>query len=216
MLCEKSAALCSTAAGRPSPKHLQRRQAPQEVFVPVPPRWCLTLLQFLHTAAGVNPVRRVPGSKDTALPRCWHRQCQSVPRLMSGPTSVTFTHNPCASSGRTCHNQVPARHRLCRFTLRINAGAALTGWAVPAQVPEAVCPPAAPVSSAAPGSLRSPFRGAPEPAAPHFQTTSGTNAPVAALLPRPWSFRDSKAGARIKAGNNLNDITRATVQPLRL
>ena len=40
---------------------------------------------------------------------------------------------------------------------RINAGAALTGWAVPAQAPEGVCPPAAPV-----------FGGA----SPHCQTPS--------------------------------------------
>ena len=40
-------------------------------------------------------------------------------------------------------------------------------WAVPAQAPEAVCLPTLSVSSAAPGSLRSPFRGAPEPADPH-------------------------------------------------
>ena len=40
-------------------------------------------------------------------------------------------------------------------------------WAVPSQTPEGVCPPTTSVSSAAPGSLASPFPGAPEPAAPH-------------------------------------------------
>ena len=45
-------------------------------------------------------------------------------------------------------------------------------WAVPAQAGEAVFPPTAPVSSAAPGSPRSPLRGAPEPAALRFKTAS--------------------------------------------
>ena len=40
-------------------------------------------------------------------------------------------------------------------------------WAVPAQAPEGVCPPTTSVSSAVPGSLASPFHGAPEPADPH-------------------------------------------------
>ena len=44
---------------------------------------------------------------------------------------------------------------------------ALTRWARWAQGREAVCPPTASVSSAVPGSLASPFHGAPEPAAPH-------------------------------------------------
>ena len=45
--------------------------------------------------------------------------------------------------------------------------ATLTRWAVPAQAGEAVCPPTASVSSAVPGSPRSPFHGAPEPSVPH-------------------------------------------------
>ena len=67
------------------------------------------------------------------------------------------------------------------------------------------------------GSLRSP-----RPCAvkarqrPTRQTASGANAPVAARLPRPWWFRDSKAGVRITAVLDLNDITRSTVHPLRL
>ena len=40
-------------------------------------------------------------------------------------------------------------------------------WAVPAQALEAVCLPTTSVSSAVPGSLASPFHGAPEPADPH-------------------------------------------------
>ena len=40
--------------------------------------------------------------------------------------------------------------------------------------------------------------------------------PTLHCVPRPWSFRDSKAGARIAAGNHSHDITRATDQPLRL
>ena len=55
-----------------------------------------------------------------------------------------------------------------------------TGWAVPAQATEAVCPHTSSVSSAAP-----------EPAAPYFQTASVANAPLASLVPRPWSLVDS-------------------------
>ncbi|MBR5431728.1 MAG: hypothetical protein IK119_05030, partial [Bacteroidales bacterium] len=49
-------------------------------------------------------------------------------------------------------------------------------------------------------------------ALPH-QTASGA---TLHFVPRPWSFRDSKAGSRINAGANLNDNPRTTHQPLRL
>lgn len=54
-------------------------------------------------------------------------------------------------------------------------------WAVPSQAPEGVCPPTTSVSSAVPGSLASPFHGAPEPADPH----SARHPPG----PRSTSFR---------------------------
>ena len=76
---------------------------------------------------------------------------------------------------------------------RLDVGARSLFWAVPAQAPEAVCLPTSSVSSAAPGSLRSPFRGASEPAAlPHNAADRlRGHAPLAALVPRPWSLGDS-------------------------
>ena len=76
---------------------------------------------------------------------------------------------------------------------RLGVGARSLLWAVPAQAPEAVCLPTTSVSSAAPGSLRSPFRGAPEPAVlPHDSADRlRGHAPLAALVPRPWSLGDS-------------------------
>ena len=76
---------------------------------------------------------------------------------------------------------------------RLGVGARSLPWAVPAQAPEAVCLPTTSVSSAAPGSLRSPFRGAPEPAVlPHNAADRlRGHAPLAALVPRPWSLGDS-------------------------
>ena len=64
---------------------------------------------------------------------------------------------------------------------RINVSTALTRWAVPAQAPEAVCHPFASVSSAVPGSPRSPFHGAPE----HVAHTPSRPPPG----PRSTSFR---------------------------
>ncbi len=65
---------------------------------------------------------------------------------------------------------IPARHRRCWGVPGLTAASLLPSirqWAVPAQAPEGVCPPTTSVSSAVPGSLTSPFHGAPEPAVPH-------------------------------------------------
>ena len=70
---------------------------------------------FLHTSAGVNPVRSVPGSRDTALPRCWRRQSPDKPALdCAGATVPGFA---------------------------INVLLLFEEWAVPAQAGEAVCQP---------------------------------------------------------------------------
>ena len=103
---------------------------------------------FLHTSAGKNPARSVPGSPGAGVPP-------------AGADSVSlFRVRAAAQTATDCAGgTVPglsAKSLLPSFQQ----------WAVPAQAPEAVCLPFAPVSSAAPGSLRSPFRGAPEPAAP--------------------------------------------------
>ena len=47
---------------------------------------------FLHTSAGVNPVRSVPGSRGTALPRCWRRHCPSSRLCSRGQAPST---KPC-------------------------------------------------------------------------------------------------------------------------
>ena len=170
------------------------------------------MLLCLHTAAGMNPVRRVPGSKEAAS-RPLAQTVSVSPALDVSPYFRPLPADSCRllqqglPQARACQPQTapvpPHQHRSlvplfqepCQFagTLvpRINAGATLTGWAVPAQATEAVCPHTSSVSSAAPGSPRSPFRGAPESAAPHFQTASVANAPLASLVPRPWSLADS-------------------------
>ncbi len=101
------------------------------------------------SAAGSLPLRK-PGSRQSRLPRLL--RSRSSVRLRRGYTWALF--RPVSPSGHPEY------------------------WAVPAQATEAVCPPTSSVSSVAPGNLRSPFRGAPEPAAPYFQTASEANAPL--------------------------------------
>ena len=103
---------------------------------------------FLHTSAGKNPARSVPGSPGAGVPPAG---ADSVSLFRVRAAAQTATD--CA--GGTVQG-LSAKSLLPSFQQ----------WAVPAQAPEAVCHPFAPVSSAAPGSLASPFRGAPEPAAP--------------------------------------------------
>ena len=60
------------AWGRPGTKGRVPEQVRHTTFVTVPPRYGFavvnTRLLFLHTSAGKNPVRSVPGSRDTAVP----------------------------------------------------------------------------------------------------------------------------------------------------
>ena len=118
--------------------------------------------------------QRPVGRPGHGRPGRWRRQCQFVPRTSRSPNR----HRLRGSLRINVVAVVLLFVCQCQFAKtvipRINAGAALTGWAVPAQAPEAVCPRTSPVSSAAPGSLWSPFRGAPEPADPH------------AARPPPW------------------------------
>ena len=111
------------------------------------------MLLFLHTAAGVNPVRRVPGSKEAAVPAAG---AESVSQHGAGHRQHRNTHarpahvlpaTPCAVGTVSALASPPA----------ISFVAALL-WAVPAQAPEAVCPPHGPLSLSAAGSLRSPVR----------------------------------------------------------
>ena len=108
-----------------------------------------TCLLFLHTSAGKNPARSVPGRQDTAV------------RIRSRLLAQTVTGFRFAAPATDCAGgMVPG----------LTAASLLPSireWAVPSQAPEGVCPPTTSVSSAVPGSLASPFHGAPEPAAPH-------------------------------------------------
>ena len=65
-----------------------------------------------------------------------------------------------------------------------------------------------------PGAYGLPSVVPPKPASPH--TSRPPPGPTLRFASRPWSFRDSKAGSRIKVGEDAGDIARATVQPLRL
>ena len=108
-----------------------------------------TCLLFLHTSAGKNPARSVPGRQDTAV------------RIRSRLLAQTVSGFRYAAPATDCAGgMVPG-------LTAMNVFPSIRQWAVPAQAPEGVCPPTTSVSSAVPGSLASPFHGAPEPAAPH-------------------------------------------------
>ena len=153
---------------------------------------CYTWPLFLHTSAGVNPARSVPGVQDAAVrvaAGCWRSVCplryapghtlrrwepaQTLRRRASIRGAVLVRGEGCAPLGRWCALTLLGRS--------------------PAQAPEAVCLPTTSVSSAAPGSLRSPFCGAPEPAVLPRDSADRLrgHAPLAALVPRPWSLGDS-------------------------
>ena len=94
-----------------------------------------TCLLFLHTSAGKNPARSVPGRQGAAVPAAG---ADSVSLFRVRAAAQTATD--CAWGtvpGLTAKSLLPSFQQ----------------WAVPAQAPEAVCLPFAPVSSAAPGSL---------------------------------------------------------------
>ena len=97
----------------------------------------------------MNPARSVPGRQDTAV------------RIRSRLLAQTVSGFRYAAPATDCAGgMVPG-------LTAMNVFPSIRQWAVPAQAPEGVCPPTTSVSSAVPGSLASPFHGAPEPAAPH-------------------------------------------------
>ena len=118
-----------------------------------------TCLLFLHTSAGKNPAGSVPGRQEAAVPAAGADSVGTSPP-QTAPVRPHQGRSRCSLIQRPC---LGANHRR---TPLLPPCLAPTGWAVPAQAREAVCLPFAPVSSAAPGSLASPFRDAPEPAAP--------------------------------------------------
>ncbi len=151
----QSAALRSSAAGSfqavtPLPP---LRYAPFRQKSPVPPLLG-TALPWLYLPAIPPHLRReesrrkCSGQAGGSRSGCWRRHCQFGAQLRRSPNCQRLRRS--GSARPSAVGVVPS----------------IGQWAVPAQAPEAVCPPFAPVSSASPGSLASPFRGAPESAAP--------------------------------------------------
>lgn len=215
--CEHPAALRSSAAGSFQAVTPLPPQAPSEESRPSTPRYGFAVVKpgryssrpcvifALRAVLACVPHRcgpssaktpqSLPGVQDTAVPavgadsvshRRSVRQHTPPPRIraarhrlrgsarISVVTSCIYS-KVCACSRRPLY---PASEPVRRSLL----------WAVPAQAAEAVFPPFAPVSSAAPGSPRSPFRGAPEPAAPTHKTAS---AATLHFVPRPMALPDS-------------------------
>ena len=112
-------------------------------------RRVITCLLFLHTSAGKNPARSVPGRQDTAV------------RIRSRLLAQTVSGFRFAAPATDCAGGIVPGLTAASLLPSIRE------WAVPSQTPEGVCPPTASVSSAVPGSLASPFHAAPEPADPH-------------------------------------------------
>ena len=188
MQCGQSAALGASLGVGPAPMVVCRSKSATRPSSPF----------LLGTASPWSNLAAIPPhrSRDESRPPCsgqpgygrpgrWRRQCQT-----SQICSATYV----AAQNPRCQPQtarlLPLQRR-CVVLLfdglylfantvvpRISVCARSLPWAVPAQAPEAVCLPTPSVSSAAPGSPRSPFRGAPEPAAPHFQTASVANPPL--------------------------------------
>ena len=127
---------------------------------------------FLHTSAGENPAGSVPGAQEAAVPAAGadsvshpvtgsrltpsSQRRAARHRLRGNPASATLS---CAFIRKAVPVSVEGCAPLDRFP-------ALTPLGRPGPGRGGRLPPTAPVSSAVPGSPRSPFHGAPEPAAP--------------------------------------------------
>ena len=108
---------------------------------------CSTWLLFLHTSAGKNPARSVPGIQEAAPWAAGAEGAGYSPTNASGNTSGNATPRLPTASSIACHRPThpdthsAGGHRLCpafgqdRFPF---VPALL--WAVPAQAPEGVCP----------------------------------------------------------------------------
>ncbi len=149
----------------------------------------------LHSAVEFNPAAIPPGTLVLPLRRQASKSLPGVQDTAVPAVGADSVRHPVFASDASLLPQIrAARHRL-RGSARISGVASCIyskvcacsrspwypaqpsvlrslPWAVPAQAGEAVFPPTAPVSSAAPGSPRSPLRGAPEPAALRFKTAS--------------------------------------------
>ena len=152
------------AWGRPGTKGRVSERVCHTAFGTVPPRYgsavCLSLGAIPPHLCREESRQKCGGHPECGRPGRWRRQCQSS--QICSATDVAAQNPRCQPqtapvSPHQRRSLVPLFQEPCQFagTLvpRINAGAALTEWAVPAQATEAVCPHTSSVSSAAPGSL---------------------------------------------------------------
>ncbi len=168
------------------------------------PTACYTWPLFLHTSAGVNPAGSVPGIQDAAVPAagadivslvCGQAAAQTAKDCAVPHASAVW---PCTSIRLT----VPVRVLPCT-TLERRCHAHKVGRPGPGRGGR--LPLTASVSSAAPGSLRSPFRGAPEPAAPTLLDRLPGHAP---LRSAPYGTGRLAGGSRIEVRGNAGQVSR--------
>lgn len=195
----------------PSNSRARRRQASSPLQGPPgtrPVRGLRTLRSFVSASVPIPPALHPLSAQPPAT---------STLRLVSRIGGVRGRKVPVRRASVLLDRSEPAGNvsavrGACRLTQlrcwvvpgRDSSSSAGSVRRVPAQAPEAVCPRTPSVSSAAPGSLKSPFRGAPEPAAPtpsrpppgprstsfralwHWQTHSRRTRPP----PQPSRLRD--------------------------
>lgn len=116
------------------------------------PTACYTWPLFLHTSAGVNPAGSVEGVQEAGVPPAGadsvsHRSRASRPSALLPLRAASHRLRRCPRISDV--GVILLFEGQCLFAKtvvpRINVSASLTGWAVPAQATEGVCPPAAPV-----------------------------------------------------------------------
>ena len=203
VLCGESAALGASLGVGPAPKVVCRNMSatppsspfllgtasPWSNLAAIPPHLCRE-----------ESRQKCSGQPGCSRPGCWRRQCQSS--QICSATYVAAQNPRCPPQTAPVHAPhqrqcvVPLFDCLCQFAKtvisRITVSAALTGWAVPAQAPEAVCPnPSLPVfAGGREPKVSRPWSRQSQSALPH-QTASGA---TLHFVPRPWSLGDSKPG----------------------
>lgn len=157
--CKESAALCSTAAGRPGAKGRVSVQDRHTTFVPVPPRYGFAVVQPGRYSSMPLPGRippeafRAPRTRPSAFaPVRWRRECRASSARCGSQDCL-----PCLHASHAARHPLRRRPRIsdvavvflfegqCLFAKivvpRINVITRSLLWAVPAQAPEAVCLP---------------------------------------------------------------------------
>ena len=168
------------------------------------PTACYTWPLFLHTSAGGNPAGSVPGSQDAAVPAAG-ADIVSLVHSFAVPQTAKDCAVPHASAvwrPASIRRSVPVREYRCTPLQRPGV-AHKVGRPGPGRGGR--LPPTASVSSAAPGSLRSPFRGAPEPAAPTLPDRLPGHAP---LRSAPYGTGRLAGGSRIEVRGNAGHVSR--------